>query len=145
MYFDQRCASSIASWSPCLIPPIVGDQVMTDQDTPSGTRMMWNAKVKAICDRALWHRVDGEGHTRCAFSQHGSSSSEACHGESTRRSIRSRPPLLLRRRAVVPGERVPTGVGEGYPADHLAKRIKALGAATDQECSSSGTPPRGGS
>ena len=41
--------------------------------------------------------------------------------------------MLPWRRRVAWGERVSTGVGEGYSTDHLAKRDRALGAATDQE------------
>ena len=52
MYFDQRCASSSASASLCLIARQLAISVMNAHDTPSGTRMMWNASVNAICDRA---------------------------------------------------------------------------------------------
>src|SRR3954449_3956355 len=34
---------------------------MNDQETPSGTRMMWNARVKAI-----WDRAHGTGFTAAA-------------------------------------------------------------------------------
>src|SRR4051794_9347609 len=52
MYFDQRWASSIASASSCLIPRQLAINAIAAQHPPNGTKMMWNANVNAICDRA---------------------------------------------------------------------------------------------
>jgi hypothetical protein len=52
MYFDQRWArrsASASSWRSALW---LAMRAMAAHDTPSGTRMMWNARVNAICDRA---------------------------------------------------------------------------------------------
>ena len=58
MYFDQRWASSSASWSSRLIARQFATRVMKAHDTPSGTRMMWDASVNAI-----WARAHGTGST----------------------------------------------------------------------------------
>ena len=58
MYFDHRCASSIASLSSRLMPRQFAISVMHAHDTPSGTRMMWLASVNAI-----WARAHGTGST----------------------------------------------------------------------------------
>ena len=58
MYFDHRCASSIASLSLRLMPRQFAISVMHAHDTPSGTRMMWVASVNAI-----WARAQGTGFT----------------------------------------------------------------------------------
>src|SRR3954470_21337932 len=58
MYFDQRWASCIASASSCLRARWLAINAIAAQDTPRGTRMMWNASVKAI-----WARAQGTGST----------------------------------------------------------------------------------
>ena len=52
MYFDQRCASANASASSRRIARQLAINAMNAHATPSGTRMMWNPSVNAICERA---------------------------------------------------------------------------------------------
>src|SRR5689334_14645338 len=52
MYFDQRCARTNASSSFRFNARQLAMRVMHIHDTPSGTRMICEPSVKAICARA---------------------------------------------------------------------------------------------
>ena len=59
-------------------------RAMNAHDTPSGTRMMWNASVNAICDRAHGTGFDRE---QWRSSQHCGQPSRSMRCSPTRRAL----------------------------------------------------------